>query len=271
MTKHFSSSRAGRFKFRGTMQGLLAASVVGLGVAGVLTQTDQVALIETAQAQEPPQQDTLDAETYHAIDRLRSELGLTHRDLCAAGCDTAAAHGALTTLLSWYEANKSSLYSARNAVLAARKNLYEASRASGDSPPGRLDALTQAVADARAALAQVHAQAVVRAESAMTQGQRQRLAAGRANTGIPGSLRYVHGLSDTQKQSITGAQTARSTPAKVLSAAGLSGSQQQELNAVQAASEQYGLQVAAGEAAALPVPQSIHAEREAEAALPVTQ
>ena len=104
----------------------------------------------------------------------------------------------------------------------------------------------------------------------MTLSQRQRLAAARANIGISGSLRYVHGLSDTQKQSIAGAQAARSTPGEVLSAAGLSVSQQQELNAVQAASGQHGAQVAAGEAAALPVPQSIRAEREAQAAWAVT-
>ena len=257
MTKHFSSSKTKRW----TLQGLMAASIVGLGVTGVMTQFDQDNPVEAAQVEEQTSK-SLDADTYYAIERLRSELGLGQRDLSAAGCDTTATNEALIKLLVWYEANKSSLYSARNAVLAARKDIFEAEKTRGDESQSRLQALATALEEARGTLRLVEAQAIVEVETALTESQRQRLAAARANTNITGVLRYVPSLSDTQKQNIAAAQAKRSTTDAVLSAASLSWSQQQELAAIQADATRRHLEVAEGEAAALPVPESVRLERE---------
>ncbi|MBX2852298.1 MAG: hypothetical protein KTR15_11200 [Phycisphaeraceae bacterium] len=260
MTKQLPTPDAKRSPLRWSLQGLLAVSAIGLGVAGVMTQIDQGNPVE-AQVQEPAQrEEKIGANTYYAIQRLRSELKLTHRDLVSAGCDTAVTHEALTSLLGWYEVNKSSLYEARNELLAARKALYEASPTTAGGKPTDLIPYVQAVAEAQQVLEQVKAQAIGQAELGFTETQRQRLAAARTNTDITGSLRYIHSLSKAQKRRITEAQSKRSTSDAVLSTAGLSYSQQQDLAAMRRDTDQRSLQVAAGEATALPVPASIQAE-----------
>lgn len=236
---------------------------VGLGVAGAMTQIDRGNPAEAAQVEEPTEENAkqLDVDTYYAMMRLRGELGLTHRDLSAAGCDTAATHAALTNLLDWYETNKTSLFQARNAVIAAKTDLYDAGRAGGDNSRENIEALSSALEKAQQSLEVVQSQAIAQADAGLSQSQRARLSAGRNNTEIMGSLRYVPGLSELQSQRIRDAQSKRSKQASVMSEAGLSFSQKQELDALHSDAEQYSLQVAAGEATALPIPESILDER----------
>ncbi|MEM6260714.1 MAG: hypothetical protein AAGI37_20900, partial [Planctomycetota bacterium] len=103
MTKQLPSSKAKRR----TIQSLVAVSAIGLGVISVMTQIDQGNPAQATQVQEPAEEDKriIDVDTYYAMMRLRGELGFAHRDLSAAGCDTAATHAALTNLLDWYETN----------------------------------------------------------------------------------------------------------------------------------------------------------------------
>ncbi|MBX2851141.1 MAG: hypothetical protein KTR15_05280 [Phycisphaeraceae bacterium] len=154
MTKHLTSSKAGRW----TLRGLLAASAVGLGVAGVLTQLDRGNPVEAAQVQEQPAGGGLDPLTYSRIEQLRRATGLKNNDLAALGATDAEASAVLTRLVEWCEANEAAVTQARRAVNAAKGDLREQQRLvrigqASDRQLTDADGKAQAVADAEQAYA----------------------------------------------------------------------------------------------------------------------
>ncbi|MBX2851909.1 MAG: hypothetical protein KTR15_09210, partial [Phycisphaeraceae bacterium] len=71
MTKLLPSSKAKRW----TIQGLLAASAVGLGIAGVITQIDRGNPVEAAQAEPKDEPRGLSLVTYSQVEQLRQSNG----------------------------------------------------------------------------------------------------------------------------------------------------------------------------------------------------
>lgn len=124
MTKHLPSSRAKRI----TIQSLLAVSVVGLGVAGVMTQIDQGNSVEAAQAETQVKPTGLDMATYGNVETLRRVGGLASEDLAALGMDEAEAGAVLNRLADWCQANEKMLSESQQAVQHAKNDLREEQR-----------------------------------------------------------------------------------------------------------------------------------------------
>lgn len=124
MIKLFHSSSAKRI----TIQSLLAASVVGLGVAGVMTQIDQGNPVEAAQTKAQAEPSGLDMATYGNVETLRRDGGLATEDLAALGMDEAEADAVLTRLADWCQANEKALSQSHQAVQHAQNDLSEQQR-----------------------------------------------------------------------------------------------------------------------------------------------
>lgn len=122
--KPLQSSKAKRW----TLQGLLAASVVGLGIAGVMTQVDSSNPVEASQVDPGPPADGLSLDTYREIQKLRRNNGLTTEDLAALGLDQAEATAVLTRLVDWHGANEQALSESWQAFQQAESDLHELER-----------------------------------------------------------------------------------------------------------------------------------------------
>jgi len=124
VTKHLSSSKARRL----TLQGLLAASVVGLGIAGVFTQFDRGSATASAQVETQPQDKGLDLVAYRRVVQARQSMGLENKDLAALGLSDAEASAVLTQLVQWCETNKAAITQARQAINTAKRELRDQQR-----------------------------------------------------------------------------------------------------------------------------------------------
>ncbi len=127
MTKHLPTSKAGRL----TVQSLLAASVVGLGIAGIATQLDSgnpaEAQVEVAQPP-APEESGLPLDTYSRVERVRREAGLGNQDLAALGLSRTDTEAVMARLVEWCEANKAGITRAKAAVTTAKRELREQQR-----------------------------------------------------------------------------------------------------------------------------------------------
>lgn len=100
MTKLIHHPRRGRF----ALQALLGSGSIALGVCAVVLSQDAVNTPVLAQAQEQAAErpNQVDAQTYHAVQRLRKELSLASSDLRALGCDVQTASSCISSTLKWY-------------------------------------------------------------------------------------------------------------------------------------------------------------------------
>ena len=122
MTKPLPFSKA---KQR-TVQGLLAALAIGLGVTAVMTQIDRGNPVEAAQATAEPE--TLSLVTYTHVERLRRSGGLANEDLAALDMDKTEATAVLTRLADWCKTNERVLYESEQSVARAQNVLRENQR-----------------------------------------------------------------------------------------------------------------------------------------------
>lgn len=124
VTKHLPPSKATRY----TLQGLLAASVVGLGVAGVMMQVDSSNPVEAAQVQEAQKAEDLDLLTYSRVQSMRQRASLENKDLAALDLSGEQATAVLTRLVQWCETNEAAITQAQQAVTVAKRSLRDQQR-----------------------------------------------------------------------------------------------------------------------------------------------
>lgn len=125
MTRFFPTSKTKRL----TLQGLLAVSVVGLGVAAVVTQIDSSnpAVAAQAEAAEAPAEG-LEMAVYSNAMRVRREAGLRDRDLAALGMDESETTAALERLVEWCQTNEKALQRSSQQVYRAERELHDQQR-----------------------------------------------------------------------------------------------------------------------------------------------
>jgi len=113
MSSFFPSSRAKRWTF----QGVLIASIVGLGAAGVFSQVGAETPVQAAQeALIEAETPGLDLLTYNRVSQLRRGMGLENKDLAALEMTSPEASAVLTRLVAWVETNESSITSTWRAL-----------------------------------------------------------------------------------------------------------------------------------------------------------
>ena len=260
MTKHFSSSKTRRL----TLQGLLAASVVGLGIAGVVTQLDRGSSTAAAQVEVQPQGDRLDLLTYSRVEQVRRAKGLSNTDLAALGVTDSEASAVLARLAEWCETNAAAITQARQAVNTAKSDLREQQRVVriGQASQAQLTdtgGKAQAVAAAQQAYTSLldTGAAYAMQASGMAPGKAAAWQNAAALKGqVDSDLRYLSGMDASRLQTLE-AEAARQGVAleQVLSI-----SEQQELRTVREriSARMPGILVA--EAVVLPAPEELRAD-----------
>ena len=212
VTKHLSSSKAKRL----TIQSLLAASVVGLGIAGVMTQANQGNEVKAAQVE--PQVDPVDPWVLDRIQGIRRELALTNDDLASMGLGLDESKAVLTDLKTWVEQNRTQLEAKDIAVKQARRELQLAQRSVRVGPRDEtvirsLPELEKALTDAGMSLKDFHEDAGQSIEGRLTNNQRAAWQTAKANlaAGVPSRYRYATNLNETQRNRIKEALRQRGT------------------------------------------------------------
>lgn len=109
-----------------TIQSLLAASAIGLGVAAVLIQIDKGNPVDAAQNEVEPE--SLSFTTYSHVEQLRRSGSLSDEDLAALEMDEAEAIAVLGRLVDWCKANERALSEAQQSVARATNELREHNR-----------------------------------------------------------------------------------------------------------------------------------------------
>lgn len=216
MTKQLPSSRARQL----TIQGLLAASIVGLGIAGVMTQIDQSNPVDAAQVEEQAdvKAETVDPWVLGRTQDIRRELALTNDDLASMGLGLDDSKAALTSLKTWVEQNREQLEAKDLAILQARREIQLAQRSIRVGPRDeavirRLPSLEESLADAATSLQELHEGAGKSIEGGLSNDQRAAWQTAKANlaAGVPSRYRYAASLSETQRTRIKEALSQRST------------------------------------------------------------
>lgn len=212
VTKHFASSRAKRL----TLQGLLAASVVGLGIAGVVTQLDRGNPVEAAQVE--VKAEPVDPWVYDRLRSIRQEQALTNTDMASIGLGLDESKAVLNTLKTWVEQNREQLESKDLAVLQARRELQLAQRSVRVGPRDEevirsLPGLEAELSNAVTSLQNLHEDAGKSIEGQLTAGQRSAWRAAKSNlaAGVPSRYRFAVNLTEAQLMRINEAMSNRST------------------------------------------------------------
>ncbi len=212
VTKHPPSSRAKRR----TIQSLLAASVVGLGIAGVMTQFNQGNEVKAAQVE--PQVDPVDPWVLDRTQDIRRELALTNGDLASLGLGLEEAKTVLTGLKTWVEQNRAQLEAKDIAALQARRELQLAQRSVRVGPRDEavirgLPGLEEALTDAATSRKNLYEGAGQSIEGRLTNEQRAAWQTAKANleAGVPSRYRFAANLNDTQRTRIKEALSKRNT------------------------------------------------------------
>jgi len=234
-----------------------------------------------AQSGEREAPTSLDVQTWSNVQQLRRELLLQGHDMAAMGMTQPQAEALLASLLQWEQANRQALQSARQAKLAARKQLREAMqqvhvgpspRRLLENPEGantvtpsdieqtmsRLPALVQANQDAQSNVRAMLDQLMTTLEAELGSEVRSLWSLARENRGAPARYRYVPNLTNEQIEQLTRRGQGLEQESNVLSF-----TQQQAIEAASGRAVGHLPQVRAAERAVLPTPEEVKAEREA--------
>lgn len=185
-----------------TVQGLLAASVVGLGIAGIVTQLGRGNPAEAAQVEATPGQAGLALDTYSRVERVRREAGLGNQDLAALGLSCTEAESVMTRLVEWCEANEAGITRAIAEVTTAKRERREQQRLVriGEASERELadaNGKIKAVADAVQAYTELMKAGALRALQASAPGTST---AWQRASGLKGKasieMRYIDGMDE---------------------------------------------------------------------------
>lgn len=212
MTKHLTSSKAKRL----TLQSLLAAAVVGLGISVAMTQVDQSNPVEAAQVE--AKAEPVDPWVYDRTQGIRRELALTNADLASMGLGLEESKAVLAGLKDWVEQNRDQLEAKDRAVQLARRDLQLAQRSVRVGPRDEavirgLPGLEKALTNAATSLQELHDSAGQSIEGRLTADQRSAWRTAKANieAGVPSRYRYASNLNETQRTRIKEALSRRGT------------------------------------------------------------